>query len=104
MPSRAVPSFSRLFGVLLVAVLGILSSEVLAVWEDVLPGGAAPRKVAVAAVAAVAIGGAGWAVRAYAAGGRSRRARMMRVAAGVALFLALFWAAGVALLWLIWPH
>ena len=85
----------------ILAVLAAVSAFLLPGWDAELPGGSLPWQVA---AWIVALGGAGWVLRDVAAGGQGTRARLVRVAAGVAILLTLFWTAGVALLWLIWPR
>lgn len=101
MPPRAEMGFARLAGVASLAVLAAVSTFLLPGWDAELPGGALPWQIA---AGVVALGGAGWVLREVAAGGRGTRARLVRAAAGIAILLALFWVAGVALLWLIWPR
>jgi hypothetical protein len=84
-----------------VALLAAASTFVLPAWDAILPGGAIAWQVG---ALALALAGALWVRRQVPPGTSRAGVWLLRLIATAALILALAWAGGVALLWLLWPR
>jgi hypothetical protein len=98
------PPERRVRALALVAVVTLLaagSAWVLPAWDAVLPGGAIVWQAGAVGLALI---GAFHVRRRLSDAGRWSMAGVVRLAASAALVVALAWAAGIGVLWLVWPR